>query len=258
MTKRRHIALWSALCTGTVVCLASAILLLLGSITVQAQQTARQHRIGIVSPISPDSTIEAFRQGLREAGYIEGKNVIVETRFAEGHLDRLPQLVNEMLGLKVDVLVVGSTVGALAAKQVTTTVPIVFAGLTDPVNTGVVASFARPGGNMTGVTFAVGASGFGGKWVQLLHELVPNVSHIAVLSNSGSPLMAQLLGDIRAAAQPLNIKLDVLEAGNAAQLSAASELNRWTSKGAAHAQDRPRHSACTHRLGLSGTLQFAV
>jgi putative ABC transport system substrate-binding protein len=142
-------------------------------------------------------------------------------RFADGHLDRLPQLVNEVIGLKVDVLVVGSTVGALAAKRATTTVPIVFAGLTDPVSTGIVASFARPGANITGVTFGVGASGFGGKWVQLLHELVPDVSHIAVLSNSGGPLMAQLLGDIRAAAQSINVKVNVVEAANAAQLDTA-------------------------------------
>lgn len=165
--------------------------------------------------------IEAFRQGLREAGYVEGRNVVLETRFAEGHLDRLPRLIDEVLAAKVDVLVVGSTVGALAAKRATRNVPVVFTGLTDPLSTGVVASLARPGGNITGVTFGVGASGFGGKWVQLLREIAPGVSRVAVLSNPGSPLMAELLGDIRAAAQTLDMRVEVVEAANAAQLDKA-------------------------------------
>lgn len=221
MTTSMNDSLWTAPGIGRAVRLAGAVLLLLSSITVQAQQAVRQYRIGIVSPISLGPPIESFRQGLRDAGYVEGKNVILEMRFADGHLDRLPQLVNEVIGLNVDVLVVGSTVAAVAAKRATTTVPIVFAGLTDPVSTGIVASLARPGGNITGATFGVGASGFGGKWVQLLYEVMPGVSHVAVLSNSGSPLMAQLLGDIRAAARPLNVKVDVVQAGSTAQLDDA-------------------------------------
>lgn len=221
MTTRIHSSWWTALGYGRAVRLGGAILLLLSSVTVQAQQAVRQHRIGIVSPISLGPPIDSFRQGLREAGYIEGKDVNLEMRFADGNLERLPELLREVIALNVDVLVVGSTVAALAAKQATTTLPIVFAGLTDPINTGIVSSLARPGGNITGATFGVGASGFGGKWVQLLHELIPNVSHVAVLSNSGSPLMAQLLGDIRAAARSLNIRVDVVQAGNTAQLDNA-------------------------------------
>lgn len=221
MTTCMRVSPWSPLGIGGALHLAGAIFLFLACTAAQAQQTARQFRVGVVSPISADTTVAALRQGLTEAGYVEGKNLVVVARFAEGRLDRLPQLVNEVIGQKVDVLVVGSTVGALAAKQATTTVPIVFAGLTDPVGAGIVASLARPGANITGATFGVGAAGFGGKWVQLLHELVPNVTHVAVLSNSGSPLMAQLLGDIRTAAQSLDIRIDVVEAANAAQLDRA-------------------------------------
>lgn len=222
MTTRAPLAPRSSSASGRRrnVCLAGVAVLLM-PIAALAQQAVRQYRIGVVSPIAPDSTIEALRQGLVEAGYVEGRNVVFEMRFANGQLDRLPQLAKEVIGLKVDVLVVGSTVGALAAKRATTSVPIVFAGLTDPVNTGVVSSLSRPEGNITGVAFGVGASGFGGKWVQLLHELVPGVSDVAVLANTSSPLTAQLLGDIRSAAQSLNVKVDVVNAGNAAQLERA-------------------------------------
>src|SRR6266516_4211117 len=165
----------------------SVALGLLAAQCAEAQQAARVYRIGFVSPISPGPTIDAFRQALRQVGYVEGKNVIVETRFAEARSERLPELIAELIRLTVDVLVVGSTAGALAAKKATTTVPIVFAGLVDPIAAGIVASLARPGGNIIGVTFGIGGSGFTGKWVELLKEAVPNVSHIAVLSNSASP-----------------------------------------------------------------------
>jgi putative ABC transport system substrate-binding protein len=201
--------------------LAAAVLLLAGSVAAQAQQTGRVYRIGFVSPISPGPTIEAFRQGLKEAGYIEGKNVIVETRFAEGRLERLPELVAEVLALKVDVLVAGSNLGALAAKRATTTVPVVFAGLIDPVAPGIVASLARPGGNITGVTIGIGGSGFAGKWVELLKEAVPNVSHVAVLQNSASPDSATLMRGVQAAARILNVKLDVHDARDSTTLDNA-------------------------------------
>lgn len=233
MTMRASPASWPAPEAIGVACFAVALLLLLLSFAVQAQPAASRYRIGLVSPIARDTTIDAFRQGLKDAGYVEGKNYVIEARFAEGHLDRLPQLIDEVLRTKVDVLVVGSTIGALTAKRATTTVPIVFAGLTDPVSTGVVASLARPGGNITGVTFGVGESGFGGKWVELLHELAPGVSRVALLANSTSPLTAQLVGDIRAAAQPLNIRVDVVEAGNDAQLDTA--LATITASGTAQA-----------------------
>jgi putative ABC transport system substrate-binding protein len=139
-----------------VIGLTATVLCLVGVFAAGAQQATRIYRIGFVSPISPGPTIEAFLQGLREVGYIEGKNVLIEARFAEGHIERLPELVAQVLGLKVDVLLAGSPDGALAAKRATTTVPIVFAGVTDPVAAGIVPSLARPGANITGVTWGIG------------------------------------------------------------------------------------------------------
>lgn len=202
------------------VCLA-AVLLLAGPFSAQAQQAARVYRIGFVSPISPGPTIAAFRQGLKEAGYVEGKNVIIEARFAEGHLDRLPELVAEVIRLKVDVLVTGSNLGALAAKRATTTIPVVFAGLIDPVAPGIVASLARPGGNITGVTIGIGGTGFAGKWVELLKEAVPDVSHVAVLWSSADPIGATLVGDVQSAARILKVRLDLVDAGDPAKFDSA-------------------------------------
>ncbi len=163
----------------------------------------------------------ALRQGLRELGYVDGKNVILETKFAEGYSERFPQLVAEMIRLRVDVLVVGSTVGALAAKRATTTVPVVFAGLIDPVAAGVVASLAHPGGNITGVTFGIGGTGFGAKWLDLLKEAAPDVSHVAVLWNSANPGGEPLVREIRAAAGTLRVRVEVLDAGDPTKLDTA-------------------------------------
>lgn len=202
-----------------VVRLSAAVLLLAGSVAAQAQQAARVYRIGFVGTNPP--VAEAFRQGLREAGYIEGKNVFIEARFAEGRQERLPELVAQVLRLRIDVLVCVSPPAVLAAKNATTTVPIVFASVTDPVASGVVTSLARPGGNITGASIGVSGPGFGGKWVELLKEAVPGVSQVAVLWNPTEPGTAQFLRDIQAAARVLNVKLDLLGAGNAADLDRA-------------------------------------
>ena len=186
-----------------------------------AQPAARLYRIGFVYTASPNPASNAFRQGLRDLGYVEGKNVIVETKFAEGRPERLPQLIAELIELKVDVLVVASTRAALAAKKATTTVPIVFAYLADPVSTGIVASLARPGGNITGTTGGVGGSGLSGKRMEVLREAVPAVSHVAVLWNSANPAHAPYVRDIEAAARTLKVKLEVLDAGSAANLDRA-------------------------------------
>jgi putative ABC transport system substrate-binding protein len=156
-----------------------------------------------------------------EFGYVDGKNVLVEARYAEGRSERIPDLVAEVIRLKVDVLVVGSVSGALAAKRATTTIPIVFASVFDPVASGIVASLARPGGNITGVTVAVGSSGMYGKWLELLKEAVPHVSHVAALSNPAHPLSGPYVREIQAAARTLKVKVDVLEAGNDTNLDKA-------------------------------------
>ena len=203
---------------------AAAALLLAGAVAAQAQPAPRVFRVGFISPVSSSPEppqLRAFRQGLRELGYVEGKNVIVEARFAEGQFERFPGLVDELIGLKVDVLLAGSPLGALAAKRATTTVPIVFAGVIEPITAGIVASLARPGGNITGAAAGVGGSGFAGKWLELLKEAVPAVSHVAVLSNSAHPANASNMREIEAAARTLKVKLDVLEAGNATDLDRA-------------------------------------
>lgn len=204
----------------SVIGLAAPILVLAGSVAAQPQPAPNVYRIGFVSAASPGSTADVFRQALRDLGYVEGENVIVEARFAEGRQERLPDLVAEVIRLKVHVLVVGSTLTAVAAKKATTTIPIVFASLFDPVGAGVVASLARPGGNITGAAVGV-AAGFGGKWMELLKEAVPGVSHAAVLWNSANPASREAVQEIQASAQTLNVKLDRFDAGNATALDRA-------------------------------------
>ena len=204
--------------------LAASILLLVSPLEVQAQPAVKVYRIGVVSPLaaSPEPpTVRTLRRTLRDLGYIEGKNVAIEVRYAEGRSERLPGLFAEMIKLKVDVLVTGSTEGALAAKKATTTVPIVFAGVIDVVSTGIVASLARPEGNITGATFGVGGTGFAGKWVELLKEAVPGASLVAVLSNPANLLTAQLLPDIDTASRALKVRIERFEAGNDATLDKA-------------------------------------
>jgi putative ABC transport system substrate-binding protein len=222
LTIRQWPAYWYLLVlTLMVTGLAAAVPLCAGLAAAHAQQAPRTYRIGFVGSDSSGPQIDAFREALKELGYVEGTHVIVETRFADGRSERIPALVAQVLRLKVDVLVVGSTPGALAAKRATTTVPIVFASLFDPVGAGIVASLARPGGNITGAAIGVGGSGFAGKWVELLREVVPDLSHIAVLSNSANPASAASVREIEAAAGPLKVKLDVHDVGNATSLERA-------------------------------------
>jgi putative ABC transport system substrate-binding protein len=154
--------------------------LLVAPLAAVAQRVETVHRIGFVSPTSPGARNVAFLHGLRELGYVEGQNVSIEMRFAEGQPDRLPGLVEELIHLKVDVLVAGATIGARAAKKATTTIPIVFAGSSDPVAGGIVENLARPGGNITGISLAYG-DGFAGKWLGLLKEVVQCLSFFNAL-----------------------------------------------------------------------------
>ena len=202
--------------------LAFAIPLFAGTLEVQAQPAGKLHRIGVVSPLSgsPEPpTVRALRQGLVELGYVEGKNLVLETRYAEGRAEQLPALFTELIGQKVDVLVTGSNAGALAAKKATATIPIVFAGVMDAAP--FVASLARPGGNMTGATFGVSGAGIAGKWLELLKEAAPGVSRVAVLTNAANPQSVNLVREIHAAAQMLKVGIDQFDAGNDATLDKA-------------------------------------
>jgi putative tryptophan/tyrosine transport system substrate-binding protein len=199
-------------------------LLALGVATVpfgaKAQHARRLYQIGFVSPTAPGPRNVAFLQGLRELGYVEGHNVNIEMRFAEGRPERLPGLVEEMIRLNVDVLVVGSTIGARAAKSATSTIPIVFAGSSDPVAGGIVANLSHPGGNISGFSLAYG-DGFAGKWLELLKEAAPNVAHVAALWSSSNAAASRIVKELQVAAQMSKVRLDVHHAANPSQLDEA-------------------------------------
>ena len=203
----------------------TAACLTLTALTALAQPApGATYRIGFVTPLaaSPEPfSLRAFRAGLLELGYVEGRHFVLEARFAEGQQERLPELVAEVISRKVDVLLAGSDLGALAAKNASKTLPIVFAGVSDPVDKGIVESLARPGGNVTGVTVGIGGSGFGGKWVELLKEALPGATHFAVLRNSASPIGAPYVREVQAAAKALKVRLEMFDAGNPAELDTA-------------------------------------
>jgi putative ABC transport system substrate-binding protein len=169
--------------------LAFSTTLLLGGlfspVAAEAQPAAKVPRIGYISPnlAANPPTHEAFRQGLRDLGYVEGRNVVIEYRDAEGKLERLPALAAELVALKVDVIVAPGTAAALAAKQATRTLPIVFTAAVDPVTSGLVTSLARPGGNVTGLSIL--APELVGKRLEQLKQAVPGVSRVAVLWQPG-------------------------------------------------------------------------
>jgi putative ABC transport system substrate-binding protein len=153
--------------------------------------------------------LEAARQGFRELGYVEGETIALEVRWAEGRYERMPELVAEMVRLKVDVLVVAATPGALAAKKATTTIPVVMVGVGDPVGSGLVASLARPGGNLTGLSLLTPE--ISGKRLQLLKEVVPKVSRVAVLRNPNNQIHAVFWQETQGAARKLGVQLQALE-----------------------------------------------
>src|SRR5204862_5111168 len=186
---------------------------LLGGAAVAAPVGARAQQnampvigfLGAGSPGSDVQAVSAFRQGLSETGYVEGQNLAIEYRWAEGSYDRLPALAADLVGRKVDVIVTGG-VSATAAKSTTSTIPIVFFGGADPVASGLVASLARPGGNVTGVTFI--AVELGQKRLELLSELVPHAKVIALLVNPNNPnAEAIILRDVQEAARAKGLQL---------------------------------------------------
>ena len=190
--------------------------LLTAPLAAEAQQSGKVFRIGILANVwATDPRVEplwqAFIQGLQELGYVEGQNITIEHRSSEGRYERLPALAAELVRLKVDVIVVPASQNALAAKEATRTIPIVMASAADPVAEGIVASLARPGGNITGLMGNAGPE-IAGKRLELLKEAVPKVFRVAVLSNPTNPVSAPALGATRAAARSLRLQLQMLEA----------------------------------------------
>jgi len=180
----------------------------------QAQQAGKIYRIGFLSYASyatAPAFVEAFRQGLRELGWVEGQNVIIDYRFAEGRLDRLPELAAELVGLKVDIILAPQGPAAVAGKNATAIIPIVMVSVTDPVGLGLTASLAHPSRNITGLTYSVGVDTHS-KQLELLRETVPQISRVAVLSNPANPAHALAMTNIQVAAQALRVELQLLEA----------------------------------------------
>ena len=161
--------------------------------------------LGALSASDWATRVEALRAGLRDLGYVEGKNIAIEFRWAEGNYDRLPTLVADLVRLKVNVIVTHGTPGTLAAKQATTTIPIVFAVVGDAVGSGVVSSFARPGGNLTGLTFF--QPELIGKRLELLKETMPDLTDVGILLNTANPMNDPILPQITPIAQSLKLEL---------------------------------------------------
>jgi putative ABC transport system substrate-binding protein len=210
------------------VCLLATVLLTTASL-VEAQRPKSVSTIGYLSVLSPssDSTrIEAFRQGLRELGYVEGQSFAIESRYAEGKLKRLPDLAGELVRLKVDVIIVGGSTATRAAKNVTKLVPIVMAHGSDPVELGFVASLARPGGNITGLTHL--APELGGKRLELLKDIVAQLSRVAVLTDPRTGGHGPQIKELEVAAPALGLQLRPMEVRAPNELeSAFSSMIAW-------------------------------
>jgi len=189
----------------------SAVLVALCS-SADAQQPKKIPRIGYLSAVSRSTNatrVEAFRQGLSELGYVEGKNIVIEYRYAEGKLDRLPALASELVRLKVDVIVTSGQASTRPANEATSTIPIVMAQDPDPVGGAFIASLAPPGGNITGLSSL--SPEISGKRLELLKETVPRLSRVAVLGTSTNPGNAQALKETELAAGALTVKVQYLD-----------------------------------------------
>ena len=191
-------------------------------LAVRAQQSAMPV-IGYLYAGSPESStqrVAAFRKGLNEAGYREGENVAIEFRWANDQTDRLPELAADLIRRRVAVIATpGSTPASLAAKAATTTIPIVFGIGSDPVQEGLVASLARPGGNVTGVAWQTGE--LGAKRLALLHELLPKAMRVVLLVNPNNPLTAPIVADVQTAAPSVGVQIEVMTATNNREIDSA-------------------------------------
>jgi putative ABC transport system substrate-binding protein len=196
----------------------------------RAQQAGKVYRIGLLSPTSQAVGIEAFREGLRTLGYVEGHNVVIAHRSADGRFDQLPDLADELVRLKVDVIVAVVTQASLAAKNATKTIPIVMLGVGDPVGSGLVTSLARPDGNVTGTSYPVVE--VAGKSLEVLKQVVPRLHRVAVLWNPGNAVFqGQMVKETEAAARSLAIRLRLFGARDTKEIDAAFD---------AIAKERPR------------------
>ena len=207
---------WSSILVATLV---------LGFVA-EAQQPKKVPRIGFLSAASPSAIsdrLDSFRQGLTELGYIEGKNIAVEYRYADGKTDRLPALAAELVAAKLDLIVAATTPGVLAVKKASATVPVVFVDISDPVANGLVVSLSRPGGNITGLTIL--GPELSGKRLELLKEAAPNVARVALLWNSANPSNELMWKETQAVAHELRVQLQSLEVRSSNDFDTAFETS---------------------------------
>jgi len=193
----------------------------------QAQQLTKMARVGLLGTVSPSintERLDAFRQGLRKLGYQEGKNILIEYRWAEGKPQRLPQLAAELVQMKVDVIVTSGPTPTRAAKAATSTIPIVMAWDYDPVGNGFVASLANPGGNLTGLSTQ--APEISGKQLELLKEIIPKLSRVAVFGSSSIPGNADALRATELAAKALAVQVQFIELGDSTDIGALFQAAR--------------------------------
>jgi putative ABC transport system substrate-binding protein len=207
-----------------IVVAALCLLLLAAPLAAEAQQAGKVYRLGFLG--NSTAALEAnlvgpFREGLRDLGYVEGRNVVIEYRWAEGQYERFPALVAELLALKVDVIVTAGTPAAVAVKQATTTVPLVMAAVGDPVGTGLIASLARPGGNLTGL--AAISPDLESKRLELLRELLPKLSLVSFMVNPVNPLHSVSEKHAREAAKVLRLRLEFVGVRTEAEFDHAFE-----------------------------------
>jgi putative ABC transport system substrate-binding protein len=204
-------------------------------LVVEAQQAGKVYRVGYLSSHSPETfRIEAFRQALHELGLVEGRNLVIDYRSADGKIDRLPELATELVRLKVDVIIAVPTVSALAAKRTTQTIPIVFTHVSDPVGSGLVPTLARPGGNVTGFTHV--NVGLSPKRLEFLKETTPNVTRVVALwqpGGLGERTETILLKETEAAARALGIQLQFFEARGSSDFDRALRTVTQDDAGAA-------------------------
>ena len=197
--------------------------LAIGSLVARAQQAGKVSRIGYLGTSTPTlerHLIEAFQRELRDLGYIEGQNIVIVYRWAEGQDDRLPGLATDLVNHKPDVIVTSGTPGTLAVKQATTMIPIVMTSSSDPVQVGLVASLARPGGNVTGLSIV--APELEGKRLQIIQQLIPRLSRLGVLWNPGNPATKQVFEETQVIAERLRVTLEpVVEVRNVEEFESA-------------------------------------
>jgi putative tryptophan/tyrosine transport system substrate-binding protein len=213
----------------TIACsLAAPVAALLPLAARAAEPGGRVVRLGFVGPGSPSTDprgIAAFKERLRELGYVEGQNLVIEARWADGQFDQLPELMAEVIAEEIDALVTYSTIPALAAKKATSTIPIVVAVMAEPLRTGLATNLARPSGNLTGLSMGWG-EGIGGKWLELLQETVPRVSTVAVIANTDNPVGQDMARELQAIAPTRHLKLRIIDLRGAKGLDHAFEQAR--------------------------------